>query len=69
MMLVAFASIYTITYRDVRNDIQMELHRVMDLSQKENGKEGRFRRDDASGMMPPEIGDRSIRGPGWAAAG
>lgn len=64
MMLVAFASIYMITYRDVRNDIQMELHRVMDLSQKENGKEGRFRRDDTSGMMPP--GNRGPLDPGPA---
>ncbi|MDQ0196858.1 sensor histidine kinase [Paenibacillus wynnii] len=34
MMLVAFVSIYMITYQDVRRDIDMELHRLTDSNQK-----------------------------------
>jgi len=37
MMLVAFAAIYSITYRDVRNDIDMELHRIADFYNKPGG--------------------------------
>lgn len=30
IMLVAFISIYVITYQDVQNNIQMDLHRIME---------------------------------------
>ncbi|OMF26292.1 two-component sensor histidine kinase [Paenibacillus sp. FSL H8-0548] len=41
MMLVAFASIYVITYRNVQNDINMDLHRISDSYQKSQGNSGR----------------------------
>jgi signal transduction histidine kinase len=41
MMLVAFAAIYTITYRNVQNDIQMELHRVSEFYRKPDGNLGK----------------------------
>ncbi|MHA7965347.1 sensor histidine kinase [Paenibacillus sp. CAU 1782] len=34
IMLVAFASIYTITYRNAQNDIKMDLHRIADAYQR-----------------------------------
>lgn len=37
MMLVAFISIYIITYRDVQNDIDMELHKITDSYRKSPG--------------------------------
>ncbi|AOZ92995.1 sensor histidine kinase [Paenibacillus crassostreae] len=37
MMLVAFASIYVITYRDVQNDIDMDLRRISESYQKSPG--------------------------------
>lgn len=37
IMLVAFTTIYTITYRDVQNDISMDLHRIMNNYQKSPG--------------------------------
>lgn len=37
MMLVAFTAIYTITYQNVRNDTDMELHRVADFYHKPGG--------------------------------
>lgn len=40
IMLLAFASIYTITYQNVRNDIDMELHRVTDFYHKPDGDKG-----------------------------
>lgn len=51
IMLLAFASIYTITYQNVRNDIDMELHRVSEFFQKPSGKKGDPRRD---GNQPPQ---------------
>jgi two-component system sensor histidine kinase CiaH len=53
MMLVAFASIYMITYRDVQSDIDMDLHRIMDSNQKSPGDSGRTRFDGASPDLPP----------------
>ncbi len=38
MMLLAFASIYTITFQNVRNDIDMELHGVSEFFHKPDGK-------------------------------
>ncbi|MFC5702621.1 sensor histidine kinase [Cohnella faecalis] len=40
MMLLAFASIYTITYQNVRNDIEMELQRVSEFYHKPDGNVG-----------------------------
>ncbi|WP_027093185.1 sensor histidine kinase [Cohnella thermotolerans] len=51
LMLAAFATIYTITYQNVRNDIAMELHRVADTYRKANGAPGRPRQ---GGDIPPQ---------------
>lgn len=40
IMLVAFASIYTITYRDARSNINMDLHRISDAYQRPLGGGG-----------------------------
>ncbi|MFB9325591.1 sensor histidine kinase [Paenibacillus aurantiacus] len=37
IMFVAFATIYTITYRNVQNDIRMDLHRLADTTRKMDG--------------------------------
>ncbi|MDD9270787.1 sensor histidine kinase [Paenibacillus sp. GCM10023248] len=50
IMLLAFASIYTITYQNVRNDIDMELHRVSEFFQKPADKKG----DRHEGNVPPQ---------------
>lgn len=42
IMLVAFISIYVITYRDVQNDIQMDLHRIMENYKSPGGDTGRL---------------------------
>jgi two-component system sensor histidine kinase CiaH len=54
MMLVAFISIYTITYQDVRKDINMELHKVSESYQKSQGDFDWQRSDGASREMTPE---------------
>lgn len=36
MMMLAFSSIYLITYNNVRKDIDMELHKISDFNQKPN---------------------------------
>ncbi|MDQ0891820.1 two-component system sensor histidine kinase CiaH [Paenibacillus sp. V4I9] len=51
IMLLAFASIYTITYQNVRRDIDMELHKVSDFYLKPGGKKGEPRPD---GDHPPQ---------------
>lgn len=51
MMLLAFSSIYTITYQNVRNDIDMELHKVSDYSRKPDGNFGAPRQ---GGGHPPQ---------------
>lgn len=50
MMLLAFASIYTITYQNVRNDISMEIHRVADFNRKNDNKFGQPKHDG----IPPQ---------------
>lgn len=40
IMFVAFGTIYTITYRDVQNDIRMDLHRMADTNRKMDGQGG-----------------------------
>lgn len=37
MMLLAFSSIYTITYQNVHHDIDMELHKISDFYRKHDG--------------------------------
>ncbi|WP_373231904.1 sensor histidine kinase [Cohnella sp.] len=51
MMLLSFASIYTITYQNVRRDIDMELHKVSDFSRKSDGNFGEQRQ---GGGHPPQ---------------
>lgn len=51
IMLLAFASIYTITFQNVRGDIDMELHRVSDFNLKPEGKMGDPR---SKGNHPPQ---------------
>ncbi|EFM11139.1 integral membrane sensor signal transduction histidine kinase [Paenibacillus curdlanolyticus YK9] len=46
MMLVAFAAIYTITYQNVHNDIDMELGRVSEFYHKPDGKFGGEKQKD-----------------------
>jgi two-component system sensor histidine kinase CiaH len=53
MMLMAFASIYLITYRDVYANIDMELHRISDFSRKPDKNFGKHRGD--FGNPPDEI--------------
>ncbi|KRE97711.1 histidine kinase [Paenibacillus sp. Soil766] len=40
IMLLSFATIYFITYQNVRADIEMELHRVAEFNLKPDGKKG-----------------------------
>ncbi len=51
LMLIAFAAIYTITYRNVQNDISMELHRILD-TQKKNPHDVRQPNAAAPGGLP-----------------
>ena len=53
MMLIAFGSIYTITYRDVQTDIVMDLHRITDSSQKPPGKLDHPRTFDPANPLTP----------------
>ncbi|MDF2722051.1 MAG: histidine kinase [Paenibacillus sp.] len=57
IMLVAFAAIYVITYRNVSNDIRMDLQRVADASRK--GGEGPGRPPHGKDMPGPG-GERSV---------
>ncbi|CAM3547975.1 sensor histidine kinase [Marinicrinis lubricantis] len=43
MMLIAFASIYMITYQDVYRDIEMELHKISEPFENPDGAPGRGR--------------------------
>ncbi len=64
IMLLAFATIYTITYQNVRNDIKMELHRVSEFYLKSSdfrddsgpggGGGGGMKPDGGNGEPPPE---------------
>lgn len=51
ILLLAFASIYTITFQNVQRDIDMELHRVSDFNLKPDGKMGDSR---SKGNHPPQ---------------
>ncbi|WHH57873.1 HAMP domain-containing sensor histidine kinase [Petroclostridium sp. X23] len=52
MMIMAFSSIYLITYNDVRKDIDMELHKISDFYHKSN-KSLKEPRDDFDKNGPP----------------
>jgi len=58
MMLVAFAAIYTITYQNVRRDIDMDLGRVADAYQKPNGSRGNPH--PGGGRMPDGFAGKPI---------
>ncbi len=59
MMLLAFASIYTITYQNVHHDIDMELHKISDFYRKHDGNprpprsNGDHQQPPADKKMPP----------------
>ncbi|MWC30259.1 sensor histidine kinase [Paenibacillus sp. MMS18-CY102] len=59
MMLLAFAAIYTITYQNVRKDIDMELGRVSEFYHKPEGKFGGEKQKDGGGGHLPK-GDGGI---------
>lgn len=48
MMLVAFSTIYVITYRNVQSDITMDLHRIADARMKSPGFSGQHPIDNGS---------------------
>ncbi|WP_240353184.1 hypothetical protein [Cohnella algarum] len=66
IMLVAFAAIYTITYRDVRRDIALDLERVSETYRKPDAGDGLPRRGGtipfrrrAAASWSPRRNDRS----------
>ncbi|MEK0315094.1 sensor histidine kinase [Cohnella sp. 56] len=64
IMLVAFASIYTITYQNTKRDIDMELHRVADFYHKGDGMSGGGKpRQGQNGGPPPQQMDDGSLGP------
>lgn len=54
IMLVAFASIYIITYQNTKRDIDMELHRVADFYHKGDAMNGGKQRLGQDGSRPPQ---------------
>lgn len=52
IMLVAFISIYVITYQDVQNNIQMDLHRIMENYKSPGGDTGRMGSTKGSSQLP-----------------
>jgi len=62
IMLVAFVSIYAITYRDVCSDINMDLHRIADSYQRPQGGRGGPLDPNGGGPLDATKG----RGPGGA---
>ncbi|GGF92835.1 histidine kinase [Paenibacillus albidus] len=62
IMLVAFAAIYIITYRDVQRDIRMELHKISESYQRPPGKSGRTGAAEGTSLLPP--GDNQPRAGG-----
>lgn len=55
MMILAFTSIYLITYNNVHKDIQMELRRISDFIRKVDEKPHQSPRGYDNGRMPPEL--------------
>lgn len=60
MMVISFTSIYLITYKNVRNDIDMEMNRLSDYNRKPNNspKESKLDNNNNNNEQPPE--ERSI---------
>jgi two-component system sensor histidine kinase CiaH len=54
IMLLSFATIYFITYRNVKADIDMELHRVAEFNLKPDGKKGNMKLGPEGGHHPQE---------------
>ncbi|MDR6552427.1 HAMP domain-containing sensor histidine kinase [Paenibacillus qinlingensis] len=54
IMLLSFATIYFITYQNVRTDIDMELHRVSEFFLKPDGKKGNPQLGPGGGHPPQE---------------
>ncbi|WP_339244024.1 HAMP domain-containing sensor histidine kinase [Paenibacillus sp. FSL F4-0243] len=52
IMLVAFISIYVITYQDVQNNIQMDLHRIMENYKSPGGDTGRMGSTKGGSQLP-----------------
>jgi len=59
IMLVAFAAIYTITYQNVRNDIDMELGRVSEFFHKPDGNRGSGGAQPKQGLMDKPMDNRN----------
>ncbi|MCR2806974.1 sensor histidine kinase [Paenibacillus soyae] len=55
MMLAAFVAIYTITYRDVQRDIDIELHQIQEFYWKQQDDGGPRRFDPNVGAPPGEL--------------
>lgn len=55
MMLIAFTSIYLITYNNVHRNIQMELHRISDFSRRVNERPNQPPRDSDTEVIPSEM--------------
>ena len=53
MMFAAFATIYAITYQDVKRDIDMELHQISDFYRKTQNHDGPRRFEPDGGGGPP----------------
>ncbi|NOU66859.1 GHKL domain-containing protein [Paenibacillus sp. LMG 31461] len=54
IMLISFATIYFITYQNVRADIDMELHGVANFNLKPDGKKGNMKPGPDGGHHPQE---------------
>lgn len=63
IMLIAFASIYTITYQNVRNDIKMDLDRVSMVYKPSDEFEGQPRMDDDGGPPMKDQGGKGMMRP------
>lgn len=61
MMLIAFTSIYVITYQDVQKDTNDELHKIMNSNPKRPGKSGPMGMGDAAVQEHP-MGGSGLQG-------
>ncbi|AKL94789.1 signal transduction histidine kinase [Clostridium aceticum] len=55
MMILAFSSIYFITYNNVHRNIQMELHRISEFNRKTNDRSPQGARNFDDGRTSPEF--------------
>lgn len=60
MMLIAFTSIYLITYNNVHRNIQMELHRISDFTRRASEKPNQPPRDFDNGGASPDLDHREL---------